>query len=742
MDASQFLHQSAARVKDTFDRNRTVLPFDEYLALVMADPRVHLRNSAQFLVDAVDHFGAEQLPHPYGVATRYKLFDAPFENGVGRVAGQEAVQAQLVTLLRSFCRSGRTDRLVLVHGPNGSAKSSLVACLTAAAEVFSQQPQGALYRFNWVFPTSKVQKGSLGFGSDRPAPSLGSYALLESKDLDARIACNLRDHPILLLPRADRLALVSQAQAHGLLPADFQLPDALARGDLCSRCRAIFDSLLNNHGGDMAEVLRHVQVERFFLSRRFRTGVVSVEPQMSVDSWSRPVTADRSYANLPVSLQSVVLHECGGPLCDANRGVLEFNDLLKRPVEAFKYLLSSTESQSASLEFMTVFLDEVMLATSNETHMDAFKAYPDWQSFKGRMELVTAPYLLRFQDEALIYRDMVRRMVQDRHVAPHAVEVAARFAVLTRLEPPDPQRFPTPIRDVIQDLKPAEKLALYDTGTVPERLSTQQGKELRRAIPDLYRERESSPEYEGRHGASAREIRAVLLQAGHSRLHACMSPVAVLEELRNLVKETTVYEWLTRERKRGYHDAGAFVDEVEHHHLDLVDDEVRAAMGLVQEQSTLEHFERYVRNVTAWVRKEKMHDTVTGGLHEPEKELMKQVEEVILPKGEDEGSFRRSLIGSIGAHSLDHVGERPDYREVFPLHFKKLKEDFYDKRRKQVAKIAKDYLKAAHGETADMDAKERALVDAMAARLKETYGYCDHCAVETVGYLVKRRYAD
>ncbi|MBI5493383.1 MAG: serine protein kinase PrkA [Deltaproteobacteria bacterium] len=743
MDTSELLRSLATRVKESFDRDRTVLPLDEYLTLVLQHPRVHVRGSAQFLADAVEHFGSYEVHRPYGTVARHKLFDVPTEEGEGRVAGQESVQQELVKHLRNFTRSGRTDRLLLLHGPNGSAKSSLLQCVETAAEAYSRTPQGAQYRFAWVFPTSKVQKGSLGFGSDRPGASLGSYALLESKDLDARIPCNMKDHPLLLIPRPERQALIKRLFDDKKLPADFQVPQVLLRGDVCPRCRSIFDALLNSHAGDVAEVLRHVQVERFYLSKRFRCGIVSVEPQMSVDGYTRQITADKSYGNLPVSLQSVVLHEAGGPLVDANRGLLEFNDLLKRPVEAFKYLLSATETQSASLEMMTVFLDTVMVATSNEGHLDAFKAYPDWQSFKGRIELVTAPYLLRFSDETQIYREMVKRSVLDRHVAPHAVEVAARFAVLTRLEPPDPSLYPPHLREVVSELKPAEKLMLYEDGTVPDHLTTQQGKELRKVIPDLYAERASQSEYEGRYGASAREIRAVLLAAAGNRAHKCLSPLAVVEELRALVKETTVYEWLGRDRKRGYRDAGAFVDEVEKFHLDTVDEEVRTAMGLVEEQSTVDLFERYVRNITAWVKGEKVPDPHTKQMRDPDRDLMRLIEDVLLPKGDDEGGFRRALIGTIGAHSLDRpAGEKPDYREIFAPHLRRLKDDAYEKRRRQVRKIAQNYLKVVHGEAKDLDTREREAVDQFTARLMRDAGYCEHCAQDTVGYLVKKRYVE
>ena len=75
-------------------------------------------------------------------------------------------------------------------------------------------------------------------------------------------------------------------------------------------------------------MLRHVRVERFEISHRYRQGWVTVEPQLSVDATERQITADRSLVALPPSLQSVSLHEYGGEVVGANRGMIEYDDLL------------------------------------------------------------------------------------------------------------------------------------------------------------------------------------------------------------------------------------------------------------------------------------------------------------------------------------------------------------------------------------------------------------------------------
>jgi predicted Ser/Thr protein kinase len=502
-------------------------------------------------MDVIQHFGESEVKLPTGKQTRRKLFDAAADDGRGRVAGQERVQNEIVRVLENFVRSGRIDRLILLHGPNGSAKTSLLQALTRAAEIYSETDEGALYRINWVFPIGAVSKGKLGFGGS-DSKSHGSYAQLAPNEVEAKLPDELKDHPLFLLARDVRAELFARIRKAERIPADQAIPDVLKSGDLSVKNRRIFDALLLHYHGDVEEVLRHVQVERFYLSRRYRSGVVAVEPQMSVDAYSRQVTADRSLGSLPVALQHVSLYETGGPLSDANRGVVEFNDLLKRPIDAWKYLLVATEQATASLDHVSVFLDCVMVASSNELHLDAFKQHPDWPSFKGRFELITAPYLLRVQDELRIYEDQIPRALTGVHIAPHALEVAARFAVLSRLEPPEPDGYPDDVKKLVAELSPVEKMRLYDDGEVPERLTQKEKKELRQIAPLLYDEHAARDEYEGRFGASAREIRAVLLNAAQHPRFDHLSPIAVFDELRELVRGRSTYEWLRRDSVRGY----------------------------------------------------------------------------------------------------------------------------------------------------------------------------------------------
>ena len=169
--AVDVLQSLSNRVKQTFDDDRTVLGFADWFELFLEHPQRNLRSSGQYIRDVFDFFGQTTRPLPTGPIRRFKLFDAPWANGIGRVSGQEQVQNELYRLLTNFVRQGRVSKLMMMHGPNGSAKTSIIQCIQGGMEHYSRSEDGALYSFAWIFPSDKVVKGRLGFGADDSAPS-------------------------------------------------------------------------------------------------------------------------------------------------------------------------------------------------------------------------------------------------------------------------------------------------------------------------------------------------------------------------------------------------------------------------------------------------------------------------------------------------------------------------------------------------------------------------------------------
>ena len=747
-DAKVWLAQTAGELRESFARNRRVMSFGEYFSLFGADAGRQVRSAAQYVRDVFDHFGTDIVRTPRGLQTHWKLFDCPWDGGKDALAGQEEVQAAVYRLVSNFAREGRTNRLILLHGPNGSAKSTFVASLQRAMEHYSTLDEGALYRFNWIFPSQKLTKGGIGFGGgaaasfDQSGGAPETYAYLDDEFIEAKIVDEMRDHPLLLVPRGKRRELIERRLA-AEIKSGFRPADYLLRGDLSHRNRQIFEALLSSYHGDLAKVLRHVQVERFFVSRRYRQAAATVEPQLAVDARSRQLTMDRSLASLPPALQSLTLYEYQGELVDGNRGVIDFADLLKRPLESYKYLLGTVEQGRVSLDVASLELDTIFIGSSNEGYLSAFKEVPEFQSFKGRMELVRVPYLLDYKVEQRIYDAQIRAAHSEsgKHVAPHVAWVTALWSVLTRMKKPLGEKYGKNLTEIVGRLGPLEKALLYAENATPEGLSTEQQRELVAGVEKISRESDSYPNYEGRTGASPREMKLLIMNAAQSPRYACLSPFAIFDELEDLVRGVTVYDFLKQEPlPGGFHENKKFIFQVRDKLIDRIDDEVRTSMGLVEERRYIDQFERYASHVSYWVKREKVPNPITGRDDDPDEEMMGEIERVLDMSNRRE-EFRREVIARIGAWSIDHPRQKPDYESIFPRPIAQLRESFFEDRKKQVRKINDDLLVLLTDGPAKMQPDAATAAQTTLGAMKSRFGYCDNCAKDAVLALIRKRYS-
>lgn len=732
-------------IANEFARNRRVLSFAEYLDLVAAAPTQQLRSSAQYLVDCFDHFGTTQVAYPWGTARRFTLFDAPWVDAATttldeRLFGQEEVQNEVYATLQAFVADGRPSKLILLHGPNGSAKSTFVRALGRGIEHYATLDEGALYRYSWIFPSQRSGKSGIGFGgtAGQAAPQ-ETFAYLPDDAVDARLGDELRDHPLLLIPVEQRGALLDAwLREH----PGFHVSDYLRYGALSAKNRAIYEALLASYQGDFLAVLRHVRVERFYISSRYRQGWVTVEPQLSVDAHERQVTADRSLAALPASLQSVALFEYSGEVVAANRGLIEFDDLLKRPLEHYKYLLTTVERAALAMSSATLYLDLVFIGSCNDIHLAAFREIPDFQSFKGRMEFIRVPYLRDLGHEQSLYQSRVAEAAGPRHVAPHTAYVAALWAVLTRMRKPQAERYPLPLRDIVDRLTPLEKLRLYHTGAMPADLPHDRARELGPAIAQLRRESDAYPIYEGRVGASPREMQTVLAAAATSSRYEYVSPLVVLDEISELCKQLNVYDFLRQEPLAlGYHDHGALVALCREQLFDRIEEDVRAALGLVDEGEYARVFEKYVTHAMHAIRKEKVRNAGTGKLEDPDAALLAEVEKTlgIAATADAAAQFRSGLIAKIGAWSIDHKGEKPEVTKIFSDLLAKLRKAYMDRNKDAVRKGVTALVHQLAGDAAGLDAGLRERAEHAQVYLL-AHGYTAASARDLVGALASARY--
>lgn len=724
------------RIAERFAGDRRLLTFDQFLGQFLTDPYLPARTAVQYLRDAIVHFGSAEVLSIGGTQTRWRIFDAEYAGGEGAVIGQERPQKELVETIFAAAREGRLDRMIVLHGPNGSGKSSLIELLQRGLEEYSHAQDGALYAIRWIFPKT-AEGASLGFGGTRRGADRDSYALLDPPDIAARIVCEMRDNPLFVIPDSERPALLAEAleRCPSRRQESFR---GLLRGNLCPKCKEMYEGLLAAYKGDWREVVKHVQVERVFVSRRFRAGAVVTQPQGTVDAGLQPLTGGAAIAGLPPYLLSAPLSEVVGDLPDANRGVLEFSDFLKRNLELSKYLLQTTERGFVTVGNLLLEVDIVFSATVNERHLEAFRQLPEFASFQGRMHFVRVPYSRELAKEVRVYERVCSELARMRHVAPHVDSTVAFFAVLTRLERPDPDRLPEDVRAAVAELTPVEKLWLYSESRAPERLGHDAARALIRALPEIRDEHDREPRYEGRVGASVRDLRAALLRAAMRREGRCVTPSAVIEEFASLIQDRGTYRFLQFEPDGAYHDPKAHLDATVSQLGSWIVRDVEEAMELVTDQEYDRRFDAYFHHVVAHTRKEGVRDPATGRTTEPDLKLLESVERVFPVHGRPD-EWRRGLVARIGAYAVDHPDERPiDFRKLFPDLLRPLRQRFFDERRATVTRVQRNLLLHGSPDFADLPETERRLAERTLENLTRRKSYCAVCAKDAVDFALLR----
>ncbi len=323
------------------------------------------------------------------------------------------------------------------------------------------------------------------------------------------------------------------------------------------------------------------------------------------------------------------------------------------------------------------------------------------------------------------------------------VPVAALWAVLTRLKRPESDHFPEPAGRLLARLSPLEKARLYDHTATPEWCSEEERrlvlgnlKALLEEFDDQEEEFEGvvEPAYEGRRGASPRETLTLLSEAASDPLHSCLSPLAILRTIKEFVKETSVFDFLRLPAQGAYHNQDSLLELVREEYYRIVLEEIRDAIGLVDEAQYLRLFQDYFVHVKAYARGEKVRNSSTKNLEDPSESVMQEVERVLQPKEPVEG-FRKGLITRIAAYSLDHPEIPLDYKNVFPEIFRAIKEDFFHQREHALSTAHANFLKLGTPEFAGLDAERRREVENAMVRMRERHGYCEHCAKEVIAFV-------
>ena len=188
--SKKWIEESHVKISNNFFKDQRILSFNEYIQLMEKEGHNQIRSSTQYTKDMIDYFGTNE-------DGSFKLFKQEFENSDFRLISLKEVQKKIYKILEIFVEEGMNNKLILLHGSNGSAKTSITNCIFKGLEHYSHQEEGSLYRFHWIFPVNDFGKPGFGLRQEKSfEKEIDSYAKINDEEISSRISCNLKDHPL------------------------------------------------------------------------------------------------------------------------------------------------------------------------------------------------------------------------------------------------------------------------------------------------------------------------------------------------------------------------------------------------------------------------------------------------------------------------------------------------------------------------------------------------------------------
>ena len=647
--------------------------FDDYLELVRKRPQV-TRNAYQRMYDMIISHGSEEYIDNKKKLVRYNFFKDEANKGQNAVFGLDIPLMRLVHVLKAASEGyGPEKRVILLHGPVGSSKSTIARLLKQGIEAYSRTVDGALYSFDWI----NLEGTELAGKNQDVFPS------------------PMNEEPLRLIPESWRPRATEEL---GLSNETFRVR---VDGDLDPASRFIFKHLMTKYSGDWAKVMQnHIRIRRLVLSEKDRVGIGTFQPKDEKNQDSTELTGDINYRKIAEygSDSDPRAFNFDGEFNIANRGMVEFIEVLKLDV-AFLYDLlgASQERKIKPKKFAQTDIDEVILGHTNEAEYKKLLNNEFMEALRDRTIKIDIPYITKLTEEMKIYeKDFSPKKIKGKHVAPHTIEVAALWAVLSRLE--DPKK---------HNLSLLQKAKLYD------------GKVLPGYTQDTVKELRKETKREGMEGISPRYVQdkisnALVNESGEGTIN----PFMVLNELDKGLRHHSL---ITNEEQRKRYQE--IIGIVKREYEEIVKNEVQRAIS-ADEDAIAKLAGNYIDNIKAFTLKEKVKNRYTGQDEEADERLMRSIEEKIDIPENRKDDFRREIMNFIGALAVD--GKRFAWNTNDRLR-RALELKLFEDQKDSIK------LKTLVSAVVDKDTQEK--IDIIKSRLIKNFGYNEVSATDVLNYV-------
>ncbi|MGI5921278.1 MAG: serine protein kinase [Syntrophomonadaceae bacterium] len=555
--------------------------------------------------------------------------------------GIDKTLMEIVRYFHSAAMSGEESRQVLyLVGPVGSGKSSIMEKLKQALD---------------AHPPIYALKG-----------------------------CPMREEPLHLIPKH-------------LRPKFEEILGVKIEGDLCPICRY---RLKHEYQSEY----ENFEVETVDFSIRSRKGIAVVPP---VD----PNNQDTSVLIGSVDISKMDLYpeddprvlSLNGAFNCGNRGIVEFIEIFKNDVEYLHAIITATQEKSIPSpgKGSMIYFDGIILAHSNEAEWNKFKSDHTNEAILDRIVKIEVPYCLELDQEVKIYNKILKKSYFSAHIAPHTIEVASMFAILSRLAPSS-------------KVDPITKMRIYNGEEIVEKDSAKK--------VDIQELRDEAGR-EGLSGISTRFIMKAIDNALSESETNCINPILVMESLIKAVKATDMAD---DEKKRLLEFLQVTIKK---EYNRILEKEVTSAFihGYREQAETL--FNNYLDHAEAFVNKVKIKDPNTGEELEPDEKFMESIESQIGLTGTAAKGFRHDVTAYM--FSLLRNNATIEYTSYEPL-----KEAIEKKLTASVRELSRIVTKARVRDD-EQSRKYNSMVEEM-----KNNGYCDHCCNVILKYAANNLWKD
>ena len=600
MTTQETLEELSREYRDAIPADlRESRPFTDYLDQLYDDPKI-ARNAHQRVADMFDYYGTE-YDEDAGVV-EYKLAsEDPVNDGENTFYGRVVHESihEFVNKVKSGARGlGPQKRIKLLLGPVGSGKSDFDRQVRRYFEDYTRRDEGRMYTFRWTNLCDVIP---------------------DQDPADDVVRSPMDQDPIVLLPQKQRDRVIEDINE--VLEAPYTIRNEQS---LDPASEFYMDRLLAHYDDDLEQVLaNHVEIIRLVADENQRRAIETFEPKDKKNQDETELTGDVNYSKIAVYGESDPrAFDYSGAFCNANRGIFSGEELLKLQREfLYDFLHASQEQTIKPKNNPRIDIDQVIVGRTNMPEYKDKKGDEKMEAFNDRTKRIDFPYVLQYEEEARIYRKMLRNAdLPDIIVEPHTLEMAGLFGVLTRIEEPD-----------TGNVTLVQKAKAYN-GEIDEAEDID--------VKKLRDEAEGKADIgEGMEGVSPRFIGDEIAEAIMDSMHRSRDFLSPLTTFNHLEENIENHGSIPEDRFETYY---RYLELVRDEYKERAIEDVRHALAYdvdeIQRQG-----EKYMDHVMAYIDDDTVEDEITGREQEPDEQFLRSVEEKLDLPEDRKDDFRQEV---------------------------------------------------------------------------------------------------